>query len=110
MVAASSVLYDLPENGDEARINYVKGKLVVVAWKFMLKYSCACYGGIDYSLFMETIRSFLLFFLQGDCWICMELMDTSLDKFYKFIYERMHERLPENMLGKITVAVSRCLN
>lgn len=36
----------------------------------------------------------------------MELMDTSLDKFYKFIYERMHERLPENMLGKITVAVS----
>lgn len=39
----------------------------------------------------------------------MELMDTSLDKFYKFIYERMHERLPENMLGKITVAVSRCL-
>lgn len=48
-------------------------------------------------------------FPQGDCWICMELMDTSLDKFYKFIYERMHERLPENMLGKITVAVSRCL-
>lgn len=37
----------------------------------------------------------------------MELMDTSLDKFYKFIYERMHERLPENILGKITVAVSR---
>lgn len=39
----------------------------------------------------------------------MELMDTSLDKFYKFIYERLHERLPENMLGKITVAVSVCV-
>ena len=36
----------------------------------------------------------------------MELMDTSLDKFYKFIYERLEERLPENMLGKVTVAVS----
>lgn len=48
----------------------------------------------------------LVMYFQGDCWICMELMDTSLDKFYKFIYERMHERLPENILGKITVAVS----
>lgn len=26
-------------------------------------------------------------FKEGDCWICMELMDTSLDKFYKFICE-----------------------
>lgn len=36
----------------------------------------------------------------------MELMDTSLDKFYKFIYERLKERIPETILGKITVAVS----
>ncbi|XP_071552821.1 dual specificity mitogen-activated protein kinase kinase 4 isoform X2 [Panulirus ornatus] len=49
-------------------------------------------------------------FKEGDCWICMELMDTSLDKFYKFIYEQMHERLPENMLGKITVATLTALN
>jgi len=46
--------------------------------------------------------------LQGDCWICMELMDTSLDKFYKFIYEKLQERIPESILGKITVAVSKC--
>ncbi|XP_076246578.1 dual specificity mitogen-activated protein kinase kinase 4 isoform X2 [Calliopsis andreniformis] len=26
-------------------------------------------------------------FKEGDCWICMELMDTSLDIFYKFIHE-----------------------
>lgn len=55
---------------------------------------------------LKIIQTFSL--SQGDCWICMELMDTSLDKFYKFIYERMNERLPENMLGKITVAVSGC--
>jgi mitogen-activated protein kinase kinase 4 len=36
----------------------------------------------------------------------MELMDASLDKFYKFIYEKLNQRVPENILGKITVAVS----
>lgn len=40
----------------------------------------------------------------------MELMDTSLDKFYKFIYERLNERIPENILGKITVATVKALN
>lgn len=49
-------------------------------------------------------------FKEGDCWICMELMDTSLDKFYKFIYERLTERIPEAILGKITVATVKALN
>lgn len=48
-------------------------------------------------------------FKEGDCWICMELMDTSLDKFYKFIYEKLQERIPETIIGKITVAVSTLL-
>ncbi|RZF33832.1 hypothetical protein LSTR_LSTR008955 [Laodelphax striatellus] len=46
-------------------------------------------------------------FKEGDCWICMELMDTSLDKFYKFIYEKLNQRIPETTLGKITVAPER---
>lgn len=49
-------------------------------------------------------------FKEGDCWICMEVMDTSLDKFYKFIYERLKQRIPENILGKITVATVKALN
>lgn len=49
-------------------------------------------------------------FKEGDCWICMELMDTSLDKFYKFIYERMKKRIPEQILGKVTVATVKALN
>ncbi|XP_039291121.1 dual specificity mitogen-activated protein kinase kinase 4 [Nilaparvata lugens] len=49
-------------------------------------------------------------FKEGDCWICMELMDTSLDKFYKFIYEKLNQRIPETTLGKITVATVRALN
>jgi hypothetical protein len=56
---------------------------------------------------LTLIMIFFSFFLQGDCWICMELMDTSLDKFYKFIYEKLQQRIPESILGKITVAVSK---
>lgn len=48
-------------------------------------------------------------FKEGDCWICMELMDTSLDKFYKFICERENQRIPESILAKISLAtVSKC--
>ena len=36
----------------------------------------------------------------------MELMDASLDKFYKFVFDKLKERIPENILGKVTVAVS----
>ncbi|KAL1426979.1 hypothetical protein MTO96_003275 [Rhipicephalus appendiculatus] len=49
-------------------------------------------------------------FKEGDCWICMEIMDTSLDKFYKFVYEKQHQRIPEAILGKITVATVKALN
>ena len=43
-------------------------------------------------------------FKEGDCWICMELMDTSLDKFYKFICEKENQRIPESILAKISLA------
>ena len=49
-------------------------------------------------------------FKEGDCWICMELMDTSLDKFYKFSYDHLKESIPENIIGKITVATVTALN
>ena len=29
----------------------------------------------------------------------MELMDCSLDKFYKFIYEELNEYIPEAVIG-----------
>lgn len=47
-------------------------------------------------------------FPQGDVWICMELMDTSLDKFYKQVIEK-GKTIPEDILGKITVAVRHFL-
>lgn len=49
-------------------------------------------------------------FKEGDCWICMEIMSTSLDKFYKYVCERQNQRIPENILGQITVATVHALN
>eukprot|EP00091_Calanus_sinicus_P011795 TRINITY_DN2660_c0_g1_i1.p2 TRINITY_DN2660_c0_g1~~TRINITY_DN2660_c0_g1_i1.p2 ORF type:complete len:101 (+),score=19.17 TRINITY_DN2660_c0_g1_i1:122-424(+) len=49
-------------------------------------------------------------FKEGDCWICMELMDSSLDKFYHFIFDELQESIPEAVIGKITVATVKALN
>lgn len=40
----------------------------------------------------------------------MELMDTSLEKFYKFVYEKKNEEIPESILGKIVIATVNALN
>lgn len=49
-------------------------------------------------------------FKEGDCWICMELMDSSLDKFYHFIFDDLQQTLPEAVIGKITVNTVKALN
>lgn len=49
-------------------------------------------------------------FWEGDCWICMELMATSLDKFYRFVYKRLNSVIPEEILGKIAVATVKALD
>ncbi|NXC86516.1 MP2K6 kinase, partial [Cercotrichas coryphoeus] len=48
------------------------------------------------------------FTLQGDVWICMELMDTSLDKFYKHVIDK-GLTIPEDVLGKIAVSIVKAL-
>ncbi|KAM9559973.1 dual specificity mitogen-activated protein kinase kinase 6 isoform 1-T1 [Salvelinus alpinus] len=45
---------------------------------------------------------------QGDVWICMELMDTSLDKFYKQVIDK-GMTIPEDILGKMAVSVVKAL-
>lgn len=37
-------------------------------------------------------------------------MSTSLDKFYKYVYERQLQHIPENILGLISVATVHALN
>jgi len=48
-----------------------------------------------------------VFVVQGDVWLCMEVMDLSLDKFYR-VLDSEDRRIPENVLRKITVDV--CCN
>ncbi|XP_068932906.1 dual specificity mitogen-activated protein kinase kinase 4 isoform X4 [Petaurus breviceps papuanus] len=48
--------------------------------------------------------------VKGDCWICMELMSTSFDKFYKYVYSVLDDVIPEEILGKITLATVKALN
>ncbi|UJR16416.1 hypothetical protein I4U23_003318 [Adineta vaga] len=49
-------------------------------------------------------------FEQGDCWICMELMNTSLDYFYKFVYHKLNQVIPESVLSYITLSTVQALD
>lgn len=66
-------------------------------------------SGFVFLIFISTVTQ-ILFSFQGDCWICMELMSTSFDKFYKYVYSVLDDVIPEEILGKITLAVSISLN
>jgi len=56
------------------------------------------------------VQFFGAIFKEGDCWICMELMDASLDKFYKYVYRKMNQTMPENIIGKIALATVQALS
>nr|AAH44129.1 Mitogen-activated protein kinase kinase 6 [Danio rerio]AAI65822.1 Map2k6 protein [Danio rerio]BAB11809.1 MKK3 [Danio rerio] len=69
---------------------------------------------MDLDISMRTVDCFYTvtfygaLFREGDVWICMELMDTSLDKFYKQVHEK-GKTIPEDILGKITVSIVKAL-
>ncbi|MED6252718.1 Dual specificity mitogen-activated protein kinase kinase 6, partial [Ilyodon furcidens] len=69
---------------------------------------------MDLDISMRTVDCFYTvtfygaLFREGDVWICMELMDTSLDKFYKKVIQK-GQTIPEDILGKITVAIVKAL-
>lgn len=58
---------------------------------------------------LYTVQFYGALFREGDVWICMEVMDTSLDKFYAKVYRHDHV-IPENMLAKIAFAVVSALH
>lgn len=57
----------------------------------------------------HTVQFYGALFMEGDVWICMEVMDTSLDKFYAKVY-KFGRKIPEQILGPITVAVVSALH
>jgi len=56
-----------------------------------------------------TVHFYGAMFREGDVWICMEVMDTSLDKFYAAAFGN-GMKIPENVLGKIAFSVVTALN
>lgn len=49
---------------------------------------------------LYTVHFYGALFREGDVWICMEVMDTSLDKFYPKAYKN-NCALSEDILGKV---------
>ncbi|KJH49802.1 kinase domain protein [Dictyocaulus viviparus] len=53
----------------------------------------------------KIVKYFGAILHEGDCWICMELMDISLDVLYKRIYNVHLTQFNENVIGHIAVSV-----
>ncbi|XP_053678046.1 dual specificity mitogen-activated protein kinase kinase 6 [Anopheles nili] len=58
----------------------------------------------------HTVQFYGALFREGDVWICMEVMDTSVDKFYPVVYKRPSRTIPERILGRIALAIVRALH
>jgi len=56
-----------------------------------------------------TVHFYGAMFREGDVWICMEVMDTSVDKFYSKVFGNGRE-MPECVLGKIAFSVVSALH
>jgi serine/threonine protein kinase len=48
-------------------------------------------------------------FREGDVWICMEVMDSSLDKFYRRVF-KLEREFPEQYLVKIAISILQALH
>ncbi|XP_014248580.1 dual specificity mitogen-activated protein kinase kinase 6 [Cimex lectularius] len=57
----------------------------------------------------HTVQFYGALFMEGDVWICMEVMDMSLDKFYVRSYKNGLV-IPEPILGTIALAVVNALH
>uniref|UniRef100_A0A1I7WNU9 mitogen-activated protein kinase kinase n=1 Tax=Heterorhabditis bacteriophora TaxID=37862 RepID=A0A1I7WNU9_HETBA len=53
---------------------------------------------------VNIVKYFGAILHEGDCWICMELMDVSLDTLYRRVYKVHRQRLEENVIGHIAVS------
>jgi len=55
-----------------------------------------------------TVTFYGALFRQGDVWICMEVMDASLDQFYKKVKDR-GLMIDEDVLGAVAVSIVKAL-
>lgn len=50
---------------------------------------------------LYTVHFYGALFREGDVWICMEVMDMSLDKFYPRVFKN-DRVIDEDILGKVS--------
>uniref|UniRef100_A0A183CA91 mitogen-activated protein kinase kinase n=1 Tax=Globodera pallida TaxID=36090 RepID=A0A183CA91_GLOPA len=58
----------------------------------------------------DVVRYYGLTFHEGDCLICMELMDLSLERLYKLVHGVAKEHFEEVVLGITGITVLNALN
>lgn len=65
----------------------------------------------------NIVKFYGALFWEGDLWIFMEMMDLSLDRFYKLIYPKKGDTdpgtdrfIPEPVLGKIAISIVTALH
>ncbi|XP_034100280.1 dual specificity mitogen-activated protein kinase kinase 6 [Drosophila nasuta] len=56
-----------------------------------------------------TVHFYGAMYREGDVWICMEVMNTSLDKFYPKVFKNK-QTMEETVLGKIAMSVVSALH
>jgi mitogen-activated protein kinase kinase 4 len=56
------------------------------------------------------VKFYGVLFGEGYVWICMELMDISMDKLYITVHKTLNWQIPERIIGKITVSVLNALH
>ncbi|KAK0397441.1 hypothetical protein QR680_002129 [Steinernema hermaphroditum] len=57
----------------------------------------------------NIVKCYGAIFTEGCCWICMELLDISLDRLYKNIYAK-NQILPEDLVGFVAASTVNALN
>ncbi|TMS37000.1 hypothetical protein L596_004032 [Steinernema carpocapsae] len=57
----------------------------------------------------SIVKCYGAIFAEGCCWICMEILDISLDRLYKEVYAK-DEKLPEELVGSIAASTVNALN
>lgn len=57
---------------------------------------------------LYTVHFYGALFREGDVWICMEVMDMSLDKFYPRVFKN-DRVIDEDILGKVGFRIERSI-
>lgn len=96
------------DKDDERRTNQLKQEIKMIQGFPLLLLHFMRY--LEASTCEEVVRLFGVTFHEGDCLICMEFMDVSLDLLYKIVHREAKMSFNEDVLGIVSVTILRALN